>query len=154
MNNCKPQNWLWNRSNYFWMLISVKLGYLLPPKLLVFILGDGFALWRFRPDDAVWHYDLSSDSQQTEPVCVLTWLTLTPSPSLSGWLFLYLAEQPCHWHSPTHECSYKQIQKDTFTYTHTNVFTYTQKTFRLDVVEDGSRQKAVELSIKLRFIFT
>ena len=69
--------------------------------------GFGAVLCRLGPDDAVWHHDLSSDSLQTQPVCVLTWPTLTPSPGLSAWLFLYLAEQPCHWHSPTQEHTYK-----------------------------------------------
>lgn len=85
------------------------------------ILGAGIVLWCFRPDDAVWHHDLAADSLQSEPVCVLTRLTLTPSPSLSGWRFLYLDEQPCHWHSPTHEDTYKQIQKDTLAHTLTAI---------------------------------
>lgn len=121
------------------MLISVKLSYLLPQTLLlVFILGDGFALWRFRPDDAVWHYDLSSDSTDWASLCFdmadsdpepqSVWMTVF----IPGWAGLPLAF--------THTWMY--LQANPFTYTHTNVFTCTQKTFRLDVVEVGKRQSS------------
>lgn len=85
----------------------------------VLMPGVEALLWRCRPDDAAWHHDLSSDSFQ--PVCILTMLTLTspPNPRLSARLFLYLAEQLCHWHSPTHERTSEQIGKDTLTCPHT-----------------------------------
>lgn len=77
-------------------------------------------LWRSGLDDAARHHDLSSDSLRTQPVCVLTWPALTPpSPGLSAWLFLYLAERSRHWRSPTRgRYLQTEIQKDTIACAH------------------------------------